>query len=406
MNSKKQVTKYVRELFNRYELNDFGFFVDYNSENEERIEIPLFPYTKMDNETLKRISVYTGLTVSEILNCDQEAAVKYENKYPFISLYRDFKEKWAWYSRYKTKMPTAEEYLFNAIFTDNEGYPVEARYDYADVKKRMIDELKKADAFMPGTYHKDAKITHLIIRTENFFSFPKCKEMVLSFIDMVNTLEKLFFKALSSDLEAYEINELNFLSSILYATDVTMPSVYINYDNICDYKKAYLEENLSDFFSYVKIRTFISSAPWRCKEFFDDMSLVQEFVNIFPQSKAQMRQFAMDVTKFECVFVWSDASEYELPDCDGDIETLDSMLERLKFPPEMRTKEMSRIYVEKNRKEIYGCEKYAKRIRNAAASVSKGGLSLPSRQIDLSNQILNIARMQKRISAKSGGNKQ
>lgn len=407
MNSKKQVTRFVRELFDRYELNDLGFFVDYDSENDERTEIPLFPYTKMDDETLNRISVHTGLTVSEILSCDQEAAIRYQKKYPFISLYKDFKEKWAWYSRYKTEMPTAEEYLLNAIFTDNEGYPVEARYDYADVKKRMIDELKKADAFMPGTYHKDAGITNLIIETEVFFSFPRCAEMIRSFIDMVNILKGLFFKALSSDLEENEINELNFLASRLNATDIVSPSTVLNYENICTYRNVYIQEDYKDFFSYGRIRAFVKTDPWRCQEFFEDMKLVQEFVGIFPEAKALMREFVDNVTKFSCYFNWSDAQPIVFSDEDEKLlSDFNAAIGERDIPLEERAKEITHIFVNKNNKEMYGWVKYAEQLRKAAAPTSKGGLAVIYRDTNPFAQPDVITRIHNRVSAMSGGNKQ
>ncbi len=95
MKSKDQVTQYVRDYFDRYELNDYDFFVS-SEEDEygraERIDIPLFLSDEMDVETLSRISLHTGLSTEEILNCDEQAAIRYLQKYPFIHLFKAYKK--------------------------------------------------------------------------------------------------------------------------------------------------------------------------------------------------------------------------------------------------------------------------------------------------------------------------
>lgn len=408
MKTKEQVTKYVKDYFDRYELNDYDFFVttEYNpKENcDELTEIPLFLFDEMDEETLSRISVHTGLSTEEILNCDEKAAVRYIEKYPFIRLFQVYKERCRWYSQYKTEFPTARDLLENAIFTNNPGYPVEMRYDHIDIKARLISKLKEIDAVMPGTYHKDAEITQLMFRTEIFITFPACGAMLQSFIEMVDRLKELFFRVLKAKISQDEINEINFLANILHATDATMPKL-ITYDNIRKYKKAYIEENLTDFFSYVKVRALVDASPWRCKEFFDDMSLVREFINISPQAKGRMREFANEVSKLECDFVWSDAKPVVFsPEEERELADIDFLLGREPIPYEKRAKEHTRIYIEKTSREMSGWEEYAKRIVAASASVAKGGLQLPKREVDLNDQIYNIDRIKRRVEASHGGN--
>lgn len=409
MKSKEQVAQYVRDYFDRYGLNDYDFFVS-SVEDEygrsEWVEIPLFTLGEMDSETLSRISLHTGLSTEEIVNCDEQAATRYLEKYPFIYLFKAYKERFEWYSHYKTEFPSAEEWVQNAIFTENPEFPVEMRYDYADIKVRLIDKLKEIDAVMPGIYHEDAEITELRFRTDVFFSFPDCGKMMRSFIDMVNRLKELFFKALQAELSRDEINEFNFLGSRLNATDVTAPTFVMNYDTLRKYRKVYIEENLTDFFSYVKIRTFVQSAPWCCKEFFDDMSLVNEFVNIFPRAKAMMREFAMSVSKFECVFVWSDAKPIMYsPQEEAELDDIDDMMGYKHLPYEQRAKEHTRIYIEKTSQEMFGWEEYVKKVADVVAPPAKGGLSLPKREVDLEDANTKIQRIMRRIEAKHGGSR-
>lgn len=409
MKSKDQVTKYVRDYFDRYELNDYDFFVS-SEEDEygrpEKVDIFLFPFDEIDAETLSKISLHTGLRTEEILNCDEIAATRYLQKYPFIDLFKAYKERCEWCSQYKTEFPSLKKLLPNAIFTENPGYPVEMRYNHADIKDRLIDKLKEIDAVMPGTYHEDAEITELTYRTEMFLTFPDCGKMLSSFIDMVNRLKELFFKALQAELSEDEINEFNFLGSILGAYDVTASSIAMNYDTLSKLRKVYIEENLTDFFSYVKVRAFVGFAPWRCKEFFDDMTLVNEFINIFPQAKSMMREFAMSVSKFDCVFVWSDAKPIMYsPEEEAELNYIDDMMGYKHLPYEQRAKEHTHIYIEKTSEEMFGWEEYVKKVADAAAPPAKGGLVLPKREVDLRDAITNIQRIKRRVEANHGGDR-
>lgn len=372
MSNIKDVTMFVNEVFDLYGLSKFEFFYDYDE--GEYFEIPLFPYNKMDEDTLNRISIKLGLTRDEILNRDMDAAKKYWNKYQFFSLYSEYLSQWHWDSRYDQKKPSAEEIVFNKIFGDGKGIPVKERYDYQDIKKRMIEQLIEFDKLMPGIYHNNASISKVTINTEVFISFPKIDEMLKSFISMVEYVKKQFFKAVKVGLEEEEINEYNFLVNCLQATDAVMSSVLITYDNVCTYRDAYLEEPYDDFYSYVSIKNFIGTDPWRCKEFFDDMELVYEFVDIFPESKAKMRQFAMSVSQFYCCFLWTDSEEYK------------------------------RIYVPKKKKEMFDWAPYVEKLNKLAKPVTKGGLKIRERS---SCTLLpeGIPRIQRRVELKNGGNK-
>lgn len=409
MKSKEQVTQYVKDYFDRYELNDYGFFVSSNEDEygrAVRINIPLFPFDEMDAETLSRISLHTGLSTEEILNCDEQAATRYIHKYPFIYLFKAYKARCEWYSHYTTEFPSLEQYLLNAVFTQAPEPVVEMRYDYADVKRRMIDKLKEIEAVMPGIYHENAEIKNLVFRTDVFISFPDCGKMIRSFIDMVNRLRELFFKGLRAELSEDEINEFNFLGSSLDASDVTAPSFVMNYDTLCKYREVYIEENLTDFFSYVKVRALVKSAPWRCKEFFDDMSLVNEFVNVFPQAKAMMREFAMSVSKFECDFVWSDAKPIMFsPEEEAELDDINEMMGYKPLPYEQRAKEHTRIYIEKTSEEMFDWEEYVKKIKAAAAPPAIGGLTLPKREVDLTNANTTGRRIMRRVEARYGGSR-
>lgn len=405
LNKTNQVTSFVEKIFELYHLNKYGFFYESDEDTFEQYEIPLFQSGEIDDATMNRLSIKLGLSLDEILSLDETVIYKYWNKYPFFELYDFFLEEWAWNAKYKEKL-TAEEAFLYAIFNETFEIPAEKRYDYTSVKDRMITQLKELDAFMPGTFHPNATITNLTIETEVLFSFPQITEMLCSYIVMVETVERLFFKALKEHLTQDEINEYNFLVNALEITDIVMPSTLITYDNVCRYKQAYIEEGYNDFFSYAKIRTFVGTGvlcpgvdPWKCKEFFDNMELVNKLANIFPAIKEQMRKFAMKAKKFQCTFVWSDAK----PITFSDEEEQDLLDCGMAIPLDERAKEPTIVYVDKTKEELFDWEVYIDRLSRATSPTAKGGLNV--RPIDIhSLPPYSIKRMQRRVELKNGGN--
>lgn len=405
MKKTDKITQYVSDLFDRYCMHSFGFFSDYDEKTDSTVEVPLFRTGKVDNETLKRISIHFGVTTEEIENTDKAAATRYWDKYPFFSLYHQYRHLWNWNQQYKDPEPTAGEYLLNAILGDNNGIPVRIRYDISSVKERLIEQLKEYDKVFPGTYHAGAEITDLKISTQTIFSFPKCPDMLRSFLEMVKRYKELFIKAVEQDLHEDEVNELNFLASWLAVKDRVHTGTQMTYDNILRFREIYRKENLQNFYDFVVVKApFFDCCPWRCREFFDDISLVQEYVDVYPLAKSKMRQFGMELTKFSCDFVWSDAkpvmfSEEEEQEL-ADFEDICGMEH---VPIEKRAKERTRIFVDKNRSEIYGWGSYIKVLKKAYGPVSRGGVVAPVRKPFTLQEENALARLNARIAAKHGG---
>ena len=406
MSKVQAITEFVEQVFDLYQLNKFGFFFKYDDRTQEQIPTNLFHAGEIDEETLNRISVCTGLSPEAILRTDLEEAKRYWRKYPFFRLYHEYMESWGWYQHFSDQKPTAAEMLLNALFAEEKGIRGTPRYDMNDLTKRLVDKLKDIDKAIPGTYHKGAEITQLHVYTQIFFSFPKCADMLRSFITMVKRTEELFFRALQNELSQDEANELNFLASWLDATDVVMPSTRITYGNVRALKDVYLEENLTDFFSYVKIRGFIGTNPWRCQEFFDDVELVKEFFYIFPRAKADMRKFAHDVANFSCVFVWSDAEPIKFSDEDRMMmDDFDRVIGEEPSNNKDGAKEITQIYVEKTPAEMQGWDSFAATVKKVSGPVSKGGIAVPVREHASGFDINTIKRIQKRVEAKRGGSR-
>ena len=406
MDKVTQVANFVEEIFDLYHLNKYGFFIDSDEDTWEYYDIPLFPNGEIDDDTLSRVSIKLGLTPDEILSLDEDVKYKYWDMFPFFQLYDSFLETWAWNSRYKEKVITEEAFL-KAVFTeDTSGLLASERYDYPAVAKRMVEQLKEMDEYLPGTFHPNAKITNLEIDTEVLFSFPEITEMIRLYLAMVEQVKWSFFKALKTPLTAEEAHEYNFLVNALHITDSIMPSVFLTYDNVCTYKQAYIEEGFDDFLAYAKVKSFVGAGmlhpgvnPWRCKEFFDDIELVQELMYIFPEMKELMRRFAITVKNFHCRFVWSDAN----PITFSEEEEEEDKLLGCYVPLEERAKESTTIYVSKTKAELYDWDSYIDKINTAIAPPSQGGLksnplnvyTLPPYSID---------RLRRRFELRKGGN--
>ncbi|MBR4858014.1 MAG: hypothetical protein IKU08_02375 [Clostridia bacterium] len=404
MNKLLELSDFIEGIFDLYGMNKNNFFIEYDDETNEFVEVPLFVGIEdYDEITLKQLCVYLGMSENEILSKDSSAVKRMWNKYPFFQLFNEYNERWYWFSRFKNEMPSPKEKLLNILFEEQAPIIGVKRYNYKDVTTRMISQLKEIDKIIPGTYHNNAEITNLQIDTEVFFSFPDCAKMLHSFVEMVDRTKELFFKAIENDLNTEEINELNFLTSWLDAVDIMDTSTHITYDNIKTYRKVYKEENLTDFFSYVKIRNFVIAGPWRCQEFFDDMTLVQEFVNIFPQSKKEMHRFAMEVTKFACHFVWSDAKPItNSPEDEAMLSGFNALIGEKDIPIDEQAQELTLIYVDKTSEEMFDWSFYAERLNAATSPQSKGGLKLPVRELEPYNYPDAIYRIEARIEARGG----
>lgn len=381
MKKVERISKYVEEVFEQYGMNKDHFFIEYDEETDEMFHIPLFPGTKPDEETLERISTKLGISKDEILNMDSDAAKRYWNKYEFFRLYDEFTAMWKWHSQFKGDMPSAEELLIKAIFSDDNIYSDYQRlYDFDSIKQRLKDKLNEINQIVPGTVHENAEITNLQVITETFFSFPQCSKMVQSFLAMVERLKSLFYRTLNYELPEDEKNELNFLASWLNATDTYLLNTVMTYDNIRKLRGVYADEHKDDFYDCVRIRGCFDVPLWRCQEFFDDLNLVQEYENIFPETKIHLREFSMLVSKFYCEFIWSDAKPiiFSIEE-EQELSEINRIFGEEDIPLEKRGKEKTRIYIDKTPDEIGDCEKYVNRILAAAAVPSKGGLSVPKR---------------------------
>ncbi len=365
------IEEHIASIFNLYNI-DRRLLQYYSDAGEEDDDVPVFPTGVITQEKLAEIRRITGFTENELLSIDESVKKKYWKRYSYFELENDF------FGHRLFADSTPEDFL-RRIF-DQKPIHRSLRYDYEAVEARMIRKLQEIDRMMmPGTWHSGAEILDLHITTENMISYPKCRDLMLAALQMVDDLKNLFFKALSVDLCEAERDQLNFLVHTLHVTDICLPDVLIDYDTIQVYKEVYRLENLSDFHSYVKIRGLSDCPVWQCIEFLEDRAVAEKYMNMIPDGKRLMREFAMAASKFNCDFVWSDApiedgaeDEVEYSEI---VDHLDTKEEYQSFYG-VRTE----IWVEKTETELGLWEPYIQKLRKAASSSNLGGIRAPYRE--------------------------
>ncbi len=319
---------------------------------------------KILDQVIDLLTVPLGMSKDEILNCDYAAAMRIWNKYPFFEYFEDY-------------LNICE--LQNNYDIDTNNNLLVRRFNSASVVDRMMQLLREMDAVRPGTWHKDATITRIQIMTRSFVTFLDCNLMLKNYCDILNTVKRLFFKALHSELTVEEQREYDFFVVWLRAGDRVAPNILMTYQNIGYLRQELIKDNFSNFASYVKIRRSWGAEPWGCKEFYDDMELVYQFAEFYPDIKKEMRKFCNEAINFQCSFIWSDAPA-AVP-YDPEDEALFQELERDDYvfiPEEERAREETIIYVPKTPEELEIGVECVERLKHAVASSSIGGIVIPS----------------------------
>ena len=304
---------------------------------------------------------------------DRRAALRYWAKYPFFSLYNEFLNKWIWYAKYKSEQPSAEDHLVRALF--NIEIKKEERYNWVSIKQRLTEKLKQLSALDSSYYMEGRNLKILHCETAEFFSFPDCSKMIQSYIDMVNRVQELFYKAIKYDLSITERHEYNFLVAYFDIRDLIIPNKKLFYHNVVDLRYTYTAEGYKEFWSYAKIHAPLSiDQPLRCLEFFNNMSLVQQYVDLFPSAKEKIREFSMLVKNFSFIVRW-EKTQAEL-----DEEFVQAYINDEDYDPSEHQFPPLHLYVEKTKDELAGFEMPLKKLRKAASPPSMGGLVVPTRE--------------------------
>ena len=385
----EKIVAYIRDCFDQFELNYHAFFSYYNDDYDEIVECELIRDDgSIDPAAVTLASEVLGIREKDIYAAREKAIMKKLRKFPYLEHHRLYE--------YARKRSFYQGELFDniriieALFEQEIDKTGIQRYNFQSIKKRMIEQLKSIDKVMPGTYHKGAQINELTIETANIVHYDGIEEMVNEVIRMFNRAGELFFKALEGDLQEAEINEYNFIVSLLRIRDAYYHTGYLYYSNICRCREVYKQEARPRFQDYVRVDNYRTFKPWLCAGFIENRKLAEEYLDIMPEAKGLMREDAMNISNFICTFIWSDAHPI--------IFSLEEEEEMLwcgfadPIPLSERALEPTTIYVPKTGEEMDGDDYFVSQLAMMAKSNKHGGVAVRTPNSMFANNLQDTQR--------------
>lgn len=381
MKDAKTISEFVKYVFSKYSLCYPVYFPDYD-ENDELIPAPVFENEIVTTEKLHYLSKILGMSIEDISEANKEVALKIYNKYSFFALLQKYEEHkhMAKFEMISENISIEDQRLLYRFFGD-EG--LKKKYSDEDLIARLTDQLKEYDKILPGTYHPNGEITSFRHEECTLIDFPECEKLLISFFEVYDRLNSLFFKALKKDLLQEEIYEYNLFVSYFRANEWASSSTMLYYDILCKYRQIYIDEGYTMLDSYLKINNFATNfEPWLCKQFAYNKELAQRYQDIYPNTKESIKDLCMNIKNIMCSFKWSDDPFIEDDDDD--------------FVPEKfrlgKYQEWTRIYIPKTELEIGSDVESAVLMSELASPTSKGGLIKRTDEVGRDTQTL-INRM-------------
>lgn len=365
MRTVEEVTKYIHDIFKLYGLSDYGFFVDTSDETFDVVPVELFKSGQIEDEVIEKVVLHTGFSKDELLDADRSIIDKYLKKFPFFSIYREYRATLDWDENYTAR---PEEILLNRFFSLDKKKKSYHRYSEKNIEERLVRQLKEINKVVPGTWHKNAEIVNFHWYSNTLTGYSDCSKLLEAFFQTVDYYKILFYKALRTDLQGNESSEFNFLTSALRTEDV-ITYVDLNSETIKYLRKVYNEEGYKDLLSYVRFNVFNDVEPWRCKSFIDDRELAERYLAFCKGGKKAFIEFVRSVAKISCWYSWSD-----------DIDRIN--LEQSYIPEDERDYPREELYIDKTPEEMTGWSDAIQKLIDAAASEAKGGLKAPIREFD------------------------
>lgn len=399
MNSAKEIDVFVHRVFAMYGLDFMHFFGELVDEEKDEDgipfgghleELPLVVGGNIDMQLLAQVATTLGISADALMRMDRDAAECWYKKYPYFRLRGKFEDARLHSLQFSS---SPEEMLIDAIFDENYRPANHRRYKDS-VKTRLIELLQSYNSVMPGCYHEGAEITRLTIRTDNFTHFEQINELAEAYLSMVSRARELFYRLWEKELPESEINEYNFLVSVLGMRDVGYTSCPIYYETARKFVPIYKQEGYTDYASYITYRGADLPAFYACKEFYDDLDLVERMVREFPRMKAKIGKMAIMAKSFLCSFVWTDEPDPPIDASDDEY--------RIGVSHDLGEDQPSwyhRVYVPKTPDELHGDEAYIAICERLSALPSRGGLTLSVPECEQGSDTIGIKHI-KRIIAR------
>lgn len=376
MTNAKKIERYVKECFDELSINyrEFFCYYDVEDENDKGTWIETSWQNEDDSVDLSAVrfaSVILGIDEADILSVSEEAILNKLRRFPYYGLVKPF--ELAYKKTYYGK-GFDEIHFLETLFGGKSNQPYPQRYNYAEIKARLLSELKELQTSIPNIYHDGCSIENLKITTQNFCVFDEIDKMVNSYIEMISLAKDLFVKAVSTELSKDEILDYNLLVSTFGIGDRYYTKGYLYYNELLKVKDFYKDITVDNFFDnivFVKGKNF---EPWKCSGFISDEDLVRRFLEVLPETKAAMGKFAIEVSKFLCLYQWSDSDvgDYSA----NDAIFMHNLCDDFDITEENRTALPKRFYIKKTTEEMKDDKDVADTLTKYARPYKLGGIEV------------------------------
>lgn len=347
--------------------HDYRFF---QQDNEmKRHPIPWIIDGRLNMELVEYASDILGVTTKELLEMRGSVMKKWSRKYPLVKYWEGMRRS---VNESYLRNPTPEERLLAAVYNFTERDIYVTKYNLKKLEECTMEALIALEKEKPGTIHPGEKIENFYADTVYICRYPHITEMLDSFFEMVNRGKELFFKALEQELTGAEICEYNLIVSYTGIRDKHFNSHGLYYRYLVKFRQLYQAEKGKNFFDYVVLSKDIPFQPWKFAEIIADQVRMERYLSDVPSARMLMYMFAIEGTRFECSFTWSDAEPMDEEERWEFGQTYTSIWARL--DEDYEGKRPTVVYIPKDDSELGEDGPYFEMLKTIAAVPQKHGM--------------------------------
>ncbi len=111
-NTPKQVEEFIKKTFLLYDLSYESFFYEYNSNENETLELPIILNDKLVMPIIEKAAMCLGLSVENFLSMDENAVKCWYNQYPYFKQIKQFYN--AYHDSYFNE--SSKDFLYRKLF--------------------------------------------------------------------------------------------------------------------------------------------------------------------------------------------------------------------------------------------------------------------------------------------------
>lgn len=302
MNSPQDTAEYIQLLLDEAQIPYPVLVPQVLDEDDEFFQPPLFYDGHLVAWSINLVAHGLGTTKEDLIQGTRKH--NWGDKFPYFQLAQEanFADDCAAHGR-----GYGAQRILDAIFCEEDKVPktnYTPFFDRKQVAKRLKATVTEYSKIYPDIYQEGCDLVNIKVGTENLYHFKKMPEMVKEFFELVTRAEELFFRCLESELTQEEIFEYNFLVSALGIHDLYMGNTdWMYHSLVIRRKELYKKENMPNFNDYVGFNSVsMVNRFFRCPEFLDDKESVQKIASYIPLLKSQIRQIAMLMKKYHCIY--------------------------------------------------------------------------------------------------------